>query len=115
MIEKTLETLKNWLFDEFDEGLKVIDFLSHMNLLKVLNNNKVSKIAELIWNGNFDQLNNQTLDKEAKVSPVGVAFRDLGVDFDIMLTFVSKKRWCASFKYAKKMFNILAADSLSWK
>ena len=112
---ENIGTLKNWLFDEFDEGLKVIDFLSHMNLLKILNNHKVSKIAELIWNGNFDQVNNQTLDKEAKVSAAAIAFRDLGIDFDTMLTFVSKKRCCASMKYAKKMFGIMVADAFSWK
>ena len=112
---ESLGTLKKWLFDEFDEGLKVIDFLSHMDILKVLNNHKVSKIAELIWNGNLDQDKNQSLDKGAKISCAAVAFRDLNIDFDIMLTIVSKKRCCASFKYTKKMFSIMAADTFSWK
>ena len=112
---ESIGILKKWLFDEFDEGLKVIDFLSHMDLLKILNNHKVSKIAGLIWNGNFDQDKNQTLDKAAKTSEVAFAFRDLNIDFDIMLTIVSKKRCCASVKYTKQIFTSIMAGVFSWK
>ena len=49
------EILRNWLFDEFTEGLKVIDFLAQMSLLKILNHNKIAKIAEQVWSGNYDQ------------------------------------------------------------
>ena len=82
---ESIGTLWNWMFDEFDEGLKVIDFLSHFNLLKILNHHKISKIAELIWNGNFDQANNSTLDQEIKASELGRAYRDLNIDLDIYI------------------------------
>ena len=49
------DILRNWLFDEFAEELKIIDFLAHMELLKILNHPKIAKIAEQVWTGNYDQ------------------------------------------------------------
>ena len=51
----SIDILRNWLFDDFAEELKVIDFLAQMHLLKILNNSKIAKIAEQIWLGNYDQ------------------------------------------------------------
>ena len=46
--------LRNWLFDDFDDELKVIDYLAQLDLIKILNLSKVSKVVELIWRGNYD-------------------------------------------------------------
>ena len=46
--------LRNWLFDDFDNELKVIDYLAQLDLIKILNLSKVSKVVELIWRGNYD-------------------------------------------------------------
>ena len=33
---ESIGTLWNWMFDEFNEGIKIIDFLSHFDLLKII-------------------------------------------------------------------------------
>ena len=86
------QILRNWLFDDFAEGLKVIDFLAQLYLLKIINHNKIAKIVEQIWTGNYDQRKIDTIMQTIKVSEVGEAYRNLNINLDIMTTIVSKKR-----------------------
>ena len=85
------QILRNWLFDEFAEGLKVIDFLAQMNLLKILNHNKIAKIVEQIWTGNYDQRKLVSIVQTIKVSKIGEAYRKLNINLDTLTTVVSKK------------------------
>ena len=84
------EILRNWLFDEFAEGLKVIDFLAQMSLLKILNHNKIAKIAEQSGVETMIKENNTTLLQYVKVSEIGEIYRNLNIDFDTMITIASK-------------------------
>ena len=86
------QILRNWLFDDFAEGLKVIDFLAQMDLLKILNNNKIAKIVEQIWTGNYDQRKITSIMQSIKVSQIGEAYRNLNINLDTFTTVVSKKR-----------------------
>ena len=86
------QILRNWLFDEFAEGLKVIDFLAQMKLLKILNHNKIAKIVEQIWTGNYDQRKLASIIQSIKVSQIGEAYRNLNINLDNFTTVVSKKR-----------------------
>ena len=86
------QILRNWLFDEFAEGLKVVDFLAQMDLLKILNHNKIAKIAEQIWSGNYDQRKLASIMQSLKISEIGEVYRNLNINLDIMTTVVSKKR-----------------------
>ena len=52
---ENIDILRNWLFDNFTEETKVIDMLAQFNLLKILNHNKISKIAIQVWSGNYEQ------------------------------------------------------------
>ena len=99
------EVLRNWMFDVFEEGLTVIDFLAQMDLLRILNIPKIAKIVEQVWTGNYDQRKNTTsIFRPLKISQVGEKYRNLNIDFDIMTTVVGKRRCWSFFKYSSKIF-----------
>ena len=50
-----IDFLRNWLFDKYTDGLKVIDLLAQLDLLRILNHNKIAKVAEQVWSGNYEQ------------------------------------------------------------
>ena len=97
------EVLRNWMFDVFEEGLTVIDFLAQMDLLRILNIPKIAKIVEQVWTGNYDQRKNTTsIFRPLKISQVGKKYRNLNIDFDIMTTVVGKRRCWSFLTYSSK-------------
>ena len=99
--------LRNWMFDDFDDELKVIDYLAQLDLIKILNMPKVSKVVELIWRGNYDWRKGGSLVNEIKTSAVGEAFRTFDVDFDTFITVISFKHWGACIYYSLKIWYTL--------
>ena len=84
--------LRNWLFDDFDNELKVIDYLAQLDLIKILNLSKVSKVVELIWRGNYDGRKGGSLLNEIKTANVGEAYRMLGIELEEFITVFSLDR-----------------------
>ena len=100
--------LRNWLFDDFDDELKVIDYLAQLDLIKILNLSKVSKVVELIWRGNYDGRKGGSLINEIKTATVGEAYRVLGVNLEDFLTVFSlDKNWGSFIFNSWKMTKIL--------
>ena len=85
--------LRNWLFDDFDDELKVVDYLAQFGIIKILNMHKISKIVEFIWRGNYDWRKGGSLVNEIKTSTAGEAYRSFNIDFDTFLTVFGLKGW----------------------
>jgi len=81
-------TLKNWLFDDFEEGLKVVDYIRIFNLLRPLMGTKLTKPVEQIWTGNYDQRINASILASLKTSELGVKFRSFNITLDKFITIV---------------------------
>ena len=47
----SLSALRNWLYDDLDEELKVIDYFAQLDLIRLLNLPKITQISLLIWIG----------------------------------------------------------------
>ena len=100
--------LRNWLFDDFDDELKVIDYLAQLDLIKILNLSKVSKVVELIWRGNYDWRKGGSLINEIKTANIGEAYRVLGVNLEDFLTVFSfDNKWGSFIFNSWKMTKIL--------
>lgn len=80
--------LKNWLNDDFDGELKVIDYLAHLDLLKILSHVKIAKAVEQIWTGNYDQRKKGSLVRNIKESEYDRAYRNLNTNFDRFMTIL---------------------------
>ena len=108
-----IDILRNWLFDDFEDELKVIDFLAEYNLLNLLNHSKVSKICDQIWTGNYDKRKVTAIGQAIKISEIGMTFRNLNIDLDKMTTVVSKKRCCSFLYYSWKL--LINSINTDWK
>ena len=78
-------------YDDVDEELKVIDYFAQLNLIRLLNLPKITKISLFIWRGTYDTGVGQVLTNEVKSSDIGVAYRSLNIDFDSFLTILGWK------------------------
>jgi len=84
--------LRNWLLDDVDEGLKVIDYLAQLNLLEILNISTVVKVVDSIWIGKYDNAKTGgNLTKALKKSRLGTAFRKLNIPLDTLVSILSIK------------------------
>ena len=72
--------LSCWLFDEFDDELKVIDYFVQLDLIEILKSSKVSKVVEIIWSGIYDWNKEGSLLNEIKTVTVGEPHRVLGIN-----------------------------------
>ena len=87
----SLSDLRIWFYEDIDEELKVIDYLAHLDLIKILNLPKIAKISLSIWAGTYDWGTSQSTVNTVKQSRIGEAYRTLDVNFDEFLTIVGRK------------------------
>ena len=93
-------TLKNWLFDDYDDKLKIIDYIGYFELIRILNHRNISKIIEELWNGNIDpNKERQNVLEMAKSSVFGFLFRQFSLNFDSFFSIVSLKHPFAFIKW----------------
>ena len=81
----SLNVLRNWLYDDLDEELKVIDYFAQLDLIRLLNLPKITQISLLIWNGIYGYAIALDLASGIKFSIIGRVFRSLDVDLDSFL------------------------------
>ena len=97
----SISILTNWVYDDFDEELKVIDYLAQLNLLKILNLPQISKIVEFTWRGNYDyEIRKGSPVSEIKNSVIGMVYRSFNIKFDSFITIVGLKNNGSFIYYA---------------
>ena len=87
----SISSLRNWLYDDLDDELKVIDYLAHLDLIRLLNLPKVSQISLFIWLGIYDMGGSEVLTNSVKSSVFGEIYRSLDVNLDSFLTIIGHK------------------------
>lgn len=50
----TTDSLKNWLYDDYDRNYKVVDYIAIHEFLEILNHPKIVKTVDTIWMGKYD-------------------------------------------------------------
>jgi len=65
----TSDSLRNWLYEDYNRTYKVVDFLPKYKLLNLLNHPKITKTVEQMWMGVLD-LNSMWNDDVSFILPI---------------------------------------------
>ena len=94
LIDHTEEgVVKNWLFDDMSGGLKVIDYLSHHKLMRLLSHNKITKTAQHIWIGNYDWEKYSSLMIPFQSSHADLSSNEYNISLESSMTILGPKKW----------------------
>ena len=109
----SLSALRNWLYDDLDEELKVIDYFAQLDLIRLLNLPKITQISLLIWIGIYGYANALDLANGIKFSLLGRVFRSLDVDLDSFLAVIGKGKFGNLVYYSTRILYLWG--NLSYK
>ena len=91
--------LRNWLFDDFDDELKVIDYLGQFRVLDLLQHPKIVKTVEHIWYGIYDWSKEGSFTTTIKSTNAGIVYRSLNLNLDTFLSMIGPSKWFNTMYY----------------
>ena len=109
----SLSALRNWLYDDLDEELKVIDYFAQLDLIRLLNLPKITQISLLIWIGIYSNTKILDISNRIRMGKLGKLYRSLDVDLDSFLSVIGKGKFGNVVYYSTKILYLWG--NLSYK